>query len=520
MKLCVDHPEVITTLATNPTLAYNMTRDNNFVQNLCNNETTAQQFGADANAVAAQYGYGTEVQGGMGFVQQTASGSGGGSASGGTTARMVYDANGTAYLLDANNRPMEGVQVYYDANQNPLYYDANGNPITVEDGQGGVQGVQGAQGGNAVPPEQYAQFMAAGFETNQQQIDALNAQLSKMKEGDPNYARISQEIRDLQFEQDTCFKPAMQKYYQSLNNDYQGLMQKMANGTATEQDYMNFVNLKQTMGALRQSPYYDQIAAPANNVAGNYTQMMMGNNGNGTNSYLDVFKTGMNTGYNGPGKGVYTPEYQNQLAQQQQQGQTNGALAGGQVGAVANNATTATNGQQQRTTQASTQQQQTAQPRQAATRQQPRQQRPVAQQRQPRQPAQRPAVVDTGATNQATQQPAAPAQPATPVQAQTPQAPTNRVMNPQGGAGQPQPQPQGQPQPQAQPGQPTVATHGAGGQQGQPNPQQVPGRTIQAGALNTTPNRYVAGYNPNFKPNNMQVRPMQVPQYPYQQQRR
>ena len=514
-RLCVQHPEIITTLATNPTLAYNMTRDNNFVQNLCNNEAVAQQFGADANAVATQYGYGTEAQGGMGFVQQ---GAGGGAAGGGTNARVVYDQAGNAYFLDANNQPIQGVQMFYDASGNPLYFDGNGNPITVDDGQG-TQGVQGVQNPNAMSQEQSSQFMMAGFTANQQEIDNLTAQLSKMKETDPNYQKISQRIQELQYEQDAVFKPGMQKYYGNMNDQYNTLMQKMANGTATQQDYMDWMTVRQNLAALKEMPGYDQFSsAPTTQNQVGYGTYMNGaqpmnftTGANGARDWSNMFANQLNGNngidYSKPG---WFAREANANANGTQATTTNNAAA-----TVAAASTTPTAGA---TNTVKAGANQTGQGTQRQTQRQPRQNVNNTYNRNNRNQA----AAQGGAPKPAPK-PAQPVQPAPqPEQPTTvvnptpqPQQPQNGGMNP-GGAGtttlqvqQPQQQPG---QPAQQPTQQAVVNHGANANPSA-NANANAAQTLKnpnSAALNNTLGNKVAGTQFNYNP--QQFKGVNIPQ--------
>ena len=507
-RLCVQHPEIITTLATNPTLAYNMTRDNNFVTNLCNNEQLAQQFGADANSVAAQYGYGTEAQGGMGFVQQ---GAGGGAAGGGTNARVVYDQAGNAYFLDANNQPIQGVQMFYDASGNPLYFDGNGNPITVDDGQG-TQGVQGVQNPNAVSQEQSSQFMMAGFTANQQEIDNLTAQLSKMKETDPNYQKISQRIQELQYEQDAVFKPGMQKYYGNMNDQYNTLMQKMANGTATQQDYMDWMTVRQNLAALKEMPGYDQFSsAPTTQNQVGYGTYMNGaqpmnftTGTNGARDWSNMFANQLN-GNNGVdySKPAWMSQQSNAKAATTNANGTQATNTNNAAATVAAASTTptagATNAMNQGANNARRQPQPGTQSRQNVNNTYNRNKTP---QGGAPKPAPKPA--------QPVQPAPQPEQPTTVVNpTPQPQQPQNRVMNPQPAQQPQQPaqQPQQQPgQPAQQPTQQAVVNHGA-------NANANAAQTLKnpnSAALNNTLGNKVAGTQFNYNP--QQFKGVNIPQ--------
>ena len=292
-KLCVTHPEIITTLATNPTLAYNMTRDNNFVTNLCNNEQLAQQFGADANAVASQYGYGTEAQGGMGFVQQ--------GAGGGAAADVKYagqDMNGNPIFTNAQGQIVQNIMQYgQDENGNPIFVDGNtGAIVKVDTGQGGqgegedvpwYQEVLGGTGlGNMLgikdPNQpQYSDDMAAMYLQNamsvDQQITDLQAQIDQMEKTDPNNPMLLGLKQNMQMlnTQKNMYQPYLQGYYSNLNQQYNDLAAKMQSGQQlTPQEMQKFSNVSNTLMSINGSEVYGKYMAPTQGTQG--TQGLLG----------------------------------------------------------------------------------------------------------------------------------------------------------------------------------------------------------------------------------------------------
>ena len=395
---------------------------------------------------------------------------------------------------------------------------------------------------------------------NMVDLDAQIAQLEQDVAANPDNPGLQMNLEMLK-QRRAMFQPTLQTYYNNLNNEANALMSGITNGTVanTPENQAMLGNMQQTLFMLNQNAYPYLNIPQASTTQDQTTQDQTQNQTPGQNQTTNNlgmnnnwgwgmnFGNGNQAGYNwlnynqhlmpgvvttdANGNQVTTDVNGNQVTLTSPNAQTTNTT-GTQGASQTNNTRTTSNAGSARpaatNTARTTNNARTARP--AATNtaratNNARATRPVATNNTRVAPSSTVSTAtSTPTVNTATQQPAAPAQPATPVQPQTPQAPTNRVMNPQGGAGQPQPQvqpqPQRQPQAPSQQGQPTVATHGAGGQQGQPNQQQVPGRTIQAGIVNTAPNRYVAGYNPNFRPNNMQVRPTQIPQNPYQQQRR
>ena len=333
--------------------------------------------------------------------------------SGGTTARMVYDENGTAYLLDANNKPMEGFKVFYDNQGNPLYFDANGNKITVDNGQGGEQQgnwltnqLAGTPFGDFLGIQnpnqpQYSDDMAAMYLQNamgvDQQITDLQAQIDQMEKTDPNNPMLLGLKQNMQMlnTQKNIYQPYLQGYYSNLNQQYNDLAAKMRSGQQLTPDEMNkYTQLNQTLMGINGSSAY-QYMAPTQGPFQNSPVL------NKIASFLGF----------------------NNNNQQQQQG--------------AQSAQTTQAGAQQSQNAQGGQQRQVQQQRPVTQQRRPQQQRPVAQQRQQRpvvqqrQPAPRPAVVSTGATNQTTQQSATTPVGTANASTVTPQPPAtaNRVIN-------------------------------------------------------------------------------------------